>query len=316
MDILYLGETLLDIITESVCQVDFDNRCTTVPKISLHPGGDALNGAIDAAVIGNSVAYIGRIGSDMAGEFVLSTCRRFKIDVRQVIRSASLHTKMNILVDPNGNRSFFFFLGAASEFTLSDIDFSILRGFKILQLSSTFHLPRFDGNQGAVPLLKEAKRTGVLTSMDVTNDPSGKWGTILAPCYPYLDFFLPSEDQARELAGTNNPEKMAEFFLDHGVKYVIIKLGDRGCFCRSAHTAFYCGCYKVPVAETTGAGDAFVAGFLSGVLRGFCLEECVRLATAASAHVIQSVGANSGIRNFTTLHAFISSQNLEFQYLL
>lgn len=48
--------------------------------------------------------------------------------------------------------------------------------------------------------------------------------------------------------------------------------------------------------ETTGAGDAFVAGFLSGVLRNGSMEDCVRLGTAASAHVIQCVGANTGIR--------------------
>ena len=66
--------------------------------------------------------------------------------------------------------------------------------------------------------------------------------------------------------------------------------------------------------ETTGAGDAFVAGFLSGVLRNGSMEDCVRLGAAASAHVIQCVGANTGIRDLKTLLAFIGTHPLEIRY--
>lgn len=116
------------------------------------------------------------------------------------------------------------------------------------------------------------------------------------------------------LAGTEDVEAMAEFFLEGGVKCVVIKLGSRGCFCKTAQLSFYCGCYDVPVVETTGAGDAFVAGFLSGVLRNGSMEDCVRLGTAASAHVIQCVGANTGIRDLKTLLAFIGTHPLEIRY--
>ena len=107
---------------------------------------------------------------------------------------------------------------------------------------------------------------------------------------------------------------MADFFLKGGVKCVVIKLGSRGCFCKTAQLSFYCGCYDVPVVETTGAGDAFVAGFLSGVLRNGSMEDCVRLGAAASAHVIQCVGANTGIRDLKTLLAFIGTHPLEIRY--
>ena len=163
-------------------------------------------------------------------------------------------------------------------------------------------------------LLKMAQEIGVITSMDVTKDPTGRWNEILSPCYPYLDYFLPSEEQAMLLAGTEDVEAMADFFLEGGVKCVVIKLGSRGCFCKTAQLSFYCGCYDVPVVETTGAGDAFVAGFLSGVLRNGSMEDCVRLGTAASAHVIQCVGANTGIRDLKTLLAFIGTHPLEIRY--
>lgn len=315
MDVLCLGETLIDVITRPVSQVPLDNDCTTVQEILFKTGGDALNNAVDLAIIGNSVTYVGRVGSDLGGEFVLQTCREAGVDVSHVVRSPSPHGKMNILIDPSGNRAFFYYPGASAEFTLADVDLSLLRQCRILQLGSSFHLPRFDGAQGAAVLLKLAQERGVLTSMDVTKDPTGRWNEILEPCYPYLDYFLPSVEQAELLAGTGDAEAMADFFLARGVKHVVIKLGNRGCFCRTAETAFYCGCYDVPAVETTGAGDAFVAGFLSGVLRRMAIEDCVRLGTAASAHVIQCVGANTGIRDLATLQAFMAAHPLALRHL-
>lgn len=315
MDVLCLGETLTDIITRPVSQVQLNNDSTCVEEIVFKTGGDALNNSVDLAVIGNSVAYAGRIGSDFSGDFIMDSLRKAGVDVGHVVRSPSPHTKMNILIDSSGDRAFFYYPGASAEFSLEDLDLNLLKQCRILQLGSTFHLPRFDGALGAASLLKLAQREGVLTSMDVTMDPTGRWNEILEPCYPYLDYFLPSVEQAELLAGTSNVEAMADFFFAHGVKNLVIKLGSRGCFCRTADTAFYCSCYHVPVVETTGAGDAFVAGFLSGVLRQMSIEDCVRLGTAASAHVIQCVGANTGIRDLATLQAFIAANPLEFQYL-
>ena len=315
MDVLCVGETLTDIITRPVSNTVFNNDSTNVQEILLKTGGDALNNSVDLAVIGNSVAYVGRIGADVCGDFIMDVCIKAGIDMSHAIRSDSPHGKMNILIDREGNRAFFYYPGVSAEFTLADVDLSLLRQCRVLQLSSTFHLPAFDGAKGAAPLLKMAQEAGVITSMDVTKDPTGRWNEILAPCYPYLDYFLPSVEQAELLAGTDDVETMADFFLAEGVKCAVIKLGNRGCFCKTMETAFYCGCYDVTVVETTGAGDAFVAGFLSGVLRGRTLEDCVRLGTAASAHVIQCVGANTGIRDLDTLQMFIQSHPLEIRYL-
>lgn len=315
MDVLCVGETLTDIITRPVSKVSLNNDATNVEEILFKTGGDALNNSIDLAVIGNSVAYVGRIGSDSSGDFIISECERAGVDMSHVVRSPSPHTKMNILMDAEGNRAFFYYPGASAEFSLADVDMSLLKECRVLQLGSTFHLPNFDGALGAVTLLRAAQAEGVITCMDVTKDPTGRWNEILEPCYPYLDYFLPSVEQAELLAGTTDVEEMAEFFISRGVKNLVIKLGSRGCFCRTAQTAFYCGCFRVPVVETTGAGDAFVAGFISGILRNMSIEDCVRLGSSASAHVIQKVGANTGIRDLATLQSFIAANPLEIRYL-
>ena len=156
MDILCIGETLVDIITRPVSNTFFNNDSTNVQEILLKTGGDALNNSVDLAVIGNSVTYVGRIGSDVCGNYIMDICTRAGVDMSHTIRSETPHGKMNILIDEEGNRAFYYFPGVSREFTSADVDLSLLRQCKILQLSSTFHLPNFDGANGAASLLKMA----------------------------------------------------------------------------------------------------------------------------------------------------------------
>lgn len=91
--------------------------------------------------------------------------------------------------------------GTSAEFSLDDVDLSLLDHVDLLQIGGTFHLPRFDGD-GAAELLRTAREKGVITCMDVTKDRTGRWDQIIHPCYRYLDYFLPSIEQA----GVASPE--------------------------------------------------------------------------------------------------------------
>ena len=75
-DVLCLGETAVDIITRPVTECSFSNKCSPIERISIQSGGDALNNAVDLAKLGNQVCYMGRIGTDVGGEFVLQELRR------------------------------------------------------------------------------------------------------------------------------------------------------------------------------------------------------------------------------------------------
>ena len=314
-DILCIGETAVDIICKPVSECLFSNVCSPVESISIQSGGDALNNAVDLAKLGNQVCYVGRIGLDAGGEFVLGALQNAGVDVSHVVRTDCPHAKVNLLIKPDGNRAFFYYGGPSREFSASDVDPALLSSCKILQVGGTFHLPAFDG-AGAAELFQAAQKAGVLTSMDVTNDFTGRWNEIISPCYPHLDYFLPSIDQAKLISGYQDPRDIAAFFLDRGVKHVAIKLGAEGSFYQSGNKAFFCGTYHVPVVETTGAGDAFCAGFLTALVRNCSPEECVLTATAASAQVIQAVGANTGMCSYAQLQAFLrENQPPEIQYV-
>ncbi len=308
MRVLCVGEMLTDIIVRTVDSVDFLNDTKQVEEIEVRSGGDANNNAIDLAVLGNDVTYLGRISTDPLGDYLVSNAERYGIDMRFIARSDTTQTKSLILINAKGDRTFLQTPGTSAEFCLEDCRAEALEGQDILQIGGAFHLPSFDGD-GAAKLLCMAKERGILTSMDITTDRSGRWKGILDPCYPYLDYFLPSIEQASKVSGKERPEEIAAYFLDRGVKNVAVKLGKDGSYFRNHETAFFAGCYdNLKVAETTGAGDAFCAGFLTGVGEGMDPEGCMTLGTACSAFVIQEVGATAGIRDLETVKQFIASR--------
>lgn len=309
MKVLCAGEMLVDIIVRPVERVAFQNDTCQVEDIRITSGGDANNNAVNLAKLGHQVTYLGRTGCDEMGEYVVKLASAAGVDMSHAVRSrTAAQTRSLILVDAKGDRTFFQYPGTSAEFCLEDCDLSLLEGADLLQIGGAFHLPRFDGG-GCAELLRAAREKGVVTSMDVTSDRTGRWKGILDPCYPYLDYFLPSIEQASMIAGTEDPRTIAEFFLDRGVKNVAVKLGSRGSYFRNTETAFYAGTYSgLQIAETTGAGDAFCAGFLTGVGEGLSPEGCITLGTACSAFAIQAVGATAGMRDLDTVRGFIRSK--------
>lgn len=131
----------------------------------------------------------------------------------------------------------------------------------------------------------------------------------IAPCLPYTDYFLPSYEEARMLAGgRDDPAEIAMFLQDAGAKVVGLKMGERGSYLRAADgTEVRVPILPVTAVDGTGAGDAYVAGFLAGLLRGWSLEECARFANAVGACCVTAMGATTGLRSFAETQAFLEA---------
>lgn len=314
MNILCVGEMLADLIVRPVENVLFQDETYQVDDICIANGGDSNNNAANFVKLGHHVIYMGRLGCDIMGDYVLKTAQEAGIDMSHVTRSDTTpQAKSLILINPAGERTFVQCPGSSAEFCFEDCDLSVLDSVALLQVAGTFHMAAFDG-AGCARLLKAAQEHNVITSMDVTSDRTNRWRGILDPCYPYLDYFLPSIEQAMMIAETEKPEEIADFFLSRGVKNIAIKLGSKGSYFKNAETAFYAGTYQnLKIVETTGAGDAFCAGFLTGVLQKLSPRGCVTMGTACSAFAIQAAGATTGTRDLETVRRFIAERPaLEF----
>ena len=125
---------------------------------------------------------------------------------------------------------------------------------------------------------------------------------------PCLDYLFLNEDEAKYLSGENEADKIADHFLAKGVGTVIVKLGAKGSYIKSKKEAVFQEAFHTTnVVDTTGAGDCFASGFISGVLRGLSLRECAKFATACSFLTIQKVGATTAIESLEQVEAVLET---------
>jgi len=309
VDVLCVGQLAADVLVRPVNQVDFGVDTRRVEGIDIKNGGDCLNVALGLNKLGVSVAFTGLVGEDQLGDYLGDVLTSAGIDGTGLRRTAQAKTcTCLVLINDKGDRAFFYYGGANDLFSLSDVDLGQVDHAKIVHVGGTYLLPKFDG-EGAARLFSEARKKGKLTSMDVTWDPAGRWLSVIEPCLEHLSFFMPSVNEAQQIAGTSVPQEIAAFFQERGVGTAVIKLGENGCYVKHhREPGFFAPAFRTEVVDTTGAGDSFVAGFLTGVLKGWEMQGCAELACAVSAMNIRAVGATAGIPTFEEARQFIRSQ--------
>ncbi|MCL2866437.1 MAG: carbohydrate kinase family protein [Clostridia bacterium] len=298
MDILCVGQLVADILVRPMEALEFTVDTRPVDAIHIKPGGDCLNAAIALKKLGNDVGFCGKVGRDHAGAMLGGIIRDMGIDTRGLLEAPDTATSSCLVaINGQGERTFFYFGGANEKLTASDVPVSLMDECKILHVGGAFSLPELDGD-GAASLFRKAKSNGKTTSMDVTWDARGRWLDTIRPCLPYLDYFMPSIGEAQTITGKADAADAARFLLDEGVGTAVIKLGKQGCLVMNARETFTTPAYTVKTADTTGAGDCFVAGFLTGLLRNWPLTECAGFGCAVAAQCVTQIGATTGVLGF------------------
>jgi sugar/nucleoside kinase (ribokinase family) len=155
-------------------------------------------------------------------------------------------------------------------------------------------------------LQRVKEETDAIIVLDTAWDSSGRWLKLLAPCLKYVDYFVPSYEEAVQLSGKTEPEEIAREFLEYGIPVVAIKLGERGAYVQTRdHPGIYIPPFEVKAVDALGAGDCFVAGFVTGLVKGWSLEQTARFACATGAMCVTALGATTGIPPLADIEAFI-----------
>jgi len=297
LDVACLGIMVADIVARPVEGLPPRGQLALVERIELHTGGCAVNTGIALARLGRRVAVLGKVGQDGLGDFVCGVLTEHGVDISGVARDAAANTSATmVMVDPGGERTFLHYLGANATLCAADVDFDVVRRARILHVAGAFLMPTFDGQQTA-EVLQRAHGLGVRTSLDTAWDSTGKWLSTIEPVLPHVDYFIPSLEEAAQIAGRDEPEEVADFFLGYGMDIVALKMGAQGCFVKSPERALRLPAFRVQVVDATGAGDCFAAGFLAGLSMGWSLERTARLANAAGAACVTAMGATAGVRS-------------------
>lgn len=302
LDVVCLGMIVADVVVKPVSALPSVGDTCFVDYFSMHNGGDASNVVVNLAKLGVPTGILCKVGDDSFGRFLVGLLERQGVETSHVLVDAAASTATClVLVREDGERSFIYKGDANDRLVPGDVDLDYVCSGRVLNVGGTLLLPGLDG-QPLARILAEARRRGVTTSLDVCWDRQGGWLRTLEPCLEHLDVFLPSLEEARELAGTSDPEAIARLFLDRGVGIVGVKLGREGAYVTDGTDAFHVPAVRgIDVVDTTGAGDAFVAGFLAGRLQGWGIERAARFASAVSAACIQSVGTTTWQASFDEL---------------
>lgn len=308
--ILCIGNIVADVVARPVHAMPDKGKLNLVDNIELHSGGCAANSACALGKLGNKVGIIGAVGNDQFGDFIHKKLKEHNVDTTSLKRDRTLNTSATmVMVSEDGERSFLHYLGANTKLTLKDINLKKLEQYDILFISGFYIMPGLDGKP-TTKLLKIAKRKNITTVLDVCWDAKGRWLSLIKNSLPYIDYFMPSYDEARMISGLVNPSDIADFFINQGVKACVIKLGKKGCLVRTKNEEHMIPAYNVKAVDATGAGDSFVAGFLTGLVKGWDLKRCGTFGNAVGASCVTAMGATTGIKSFDETVKFAKIKNL------
>jgi sugar/nucleoside kinase (ribokinase family) len=307
-DVVCLGILVADCVGKPIESMPERGKLALVDSMELHIGGCASNTGTALAKIGVDAAIIGKVGNDGFGDFMVNELSKYGADCSGIVRDEVTHTSATmVMVDSKGERTFIHYIGANATLTEQDVDWNVVKNGKILHVAGTFLMPAFDG-QPTANVLKKAKELGVITSLDTCWDSRGNWMKLLEPCLPYVDYAVPSIEEARMCTGKQDPSDVADVFMSKGVKTVALKMGDQGCYIKNKDIELRIPIYKVDAIDAVGAGDAFAAGFLAGIVNGWDLLRTGKFANAVGAFCVTALGATTGIKDQETIEAFIDEQ--------
>ncbi len=294
--IICLGILVADVVGRPVAEIPAPGRLALVEEMGLYTGGCAVNTATALARLGLPVEVIGKVGDDPFGDFLIQAMTTRGIGSQGVTRDTRSGTSATmVMVGPDGERRFIHYLGANARLTIDDVDRTLVQAGSILHIAGSFLLPGIDG-EPAASLLEQARHAGVTTFMDTAWDATGRWMSLLKPCLPHLDYFIPSLPEAIALTGRDHPYDAARALLDEGVRIVGLKMDVQGCLVLTqSGEHIRMPAYQVQAIDSTGAGDAFAAGFIAGVWFGWPLEQVARFANAVGALCVTGVGASGGV---------------------
>ena len=311
-DLLCTGTALLDFIIRGFDPTPVTQTGFRAQSGALYVGGEAVNEAIGAAALGLRTAILAFADTGVSGDIIASALTRAGVSTEYLMRLAEHPTPISTLfVEQDGSRHTI--TNNAHSFNFHPERYTeALRSARAVTLGSLFRAPYNDPDVLIETVRALPEETLLFAD---TKQPNFRRLTLddIREVLPRVDYICPNVDEARFYTGRENPDEMAKVFLSYGVKNVIIKLGGEGSLLRNARERLRLNAFRVPVVDTTGAGDNFLAGFIWALLNGRDHEESLRFANACGAIVSTGVGASGIIQNQEQVEALLRTQPMGLQ---
>ena len=293
--LLVYGDIAMDITLESLSQSNpLPGQDAAVADMHFNPGGSAANCAAVAARLGTPTTFLGFVGTDDFGLQLIADLRNCGVNMNHVQQIPGKSGVTVAIVNPGGERTFYSFRGVNKTGKLEAPDKELFENINILHVSGySFQDESSSGN--AIRLIEAAHERGIVISLDPSYWFAKKKPLENPELLRKIDMLLPNLEEAQLMSTKENPKEACLVLHAMGPKVVVVKLGQEGCYVSENNQITQIPAFPVEkVVDTTGAGDAFCGGFLSGILSGLRTVEAARIGNAAASMVVGSVGGHNG----------------------
>jgi ribokinase len=262
-------------------------------------GGSAANTIVGLARLGCKVGFIGKTGYDRESEMQIKEFRKEGVNLDGITRCETGKSGSVLsFVDKKGQRALYINPGLNDTIDSSNVRLDYASNAQFLHLTSFV---------GDMPLRAQKKLLGLLPKdVKISLDPGDLYArrgfAQLSPFIRRAHVVMPNSAELKLLTGETDYVKGADVLIAEGAKIVAVKLGSRGCFVTDGQERNALDAFEADVVDTTGAGDAFCAGFLYGLLNRKDLYDCGRLGNFVASRKVTKMGAREGLPYKTDLN--------------
>lgn len=305
------GILVADMFCGPIAALPEPGELLAVDDMKLSAGGCAANVAIGLARQGIDVEVSGCVGNDASAGILIAELEGAGVGCHHVVRSDEKPTSKTVILLAEGeDRRYLHAFGANGAFRVGDIDPAWVGSLQVFYVGGLFALPGFELGELA-RLLETCRRSGVVTVVDVVVPKDRDVAGALDGMLPHIDYFLPNEDEGRALTGAAEPFEQIERLQAKGARTVIVTRGPMGASAASGGRAFQAAAHRFDAVDPSGSGDAFTAGIITGIVRGWDLPSMLRYGAALGASAARAVGTTTSVFRGKEAETFLAAHPIE-----
>lgn len=298
-DVVGLGQCCIDYLGAVKHYPDINEK-EEVSDLTIQGGGPVATAMVTLSRLGASTSFIGKISDDYFGDLIKDGLISEFVNIDHIIVEKDKRSQFAFIVieKKTGKRTVLWSRATVSPLRPEEINRGTINTSKVLLL---------DGleKEGSLAAAEYARDAGVTVVVDAGSMREGVLALV-----NLSDYFIASDDFARQFSRANDPKTAAIELLGLGAKTVIVTLGEKGSICVTSEIYFYQPAFKVKAVDTTGCGDVFHGAFIFGLLQKWDLNETMRFASATAALKCRKIGGRTAIPDLRDVEEFLENDNL------
>lgn len=310
-DVVVAGELNVDVILNHITKFPEIGKEVLAEQLTITLGSSSAIFASNLSVLGSKVAFAGTLAHDNFGDHIIASLQSRGVDTDHIVYTNDVSTGVTIALNFQEDRAMVTYPGAMSLFSIQDVSEKLMQQSRHLHVSSIFLSTGL--KKDVQKLFEKAKALGLTTSLDPQWDPEERWDIDFKALLPYVDVFMPNENELKALTGIQDTQQAVRTLLNYA-NVLVVKSGRDGAFLwKEAEHIHQPAFLNKTVVDSIGAGDSFGAGFIHRFIQGKSLKECLEFGALTGAINTTRPGGTTAFENIQQVRAIAESS---FNYIL